>query len=388
MDPRRESPADETCWAEVDLSALRGNYRLVRALAPSTPLLAVVKANAYGHGAVPVGRALLEEGAEGLGVATLAEGRELREAGISGRVMVMGRLLPSEAGGALRWGLEAAIPDLPLAEALSAEAVRRGVTAPVHLKVDTGMARLGIPWQEAGAALARLASLPGLSLAGVFTHFANADLADTSLTAEQARRFEAVMEQARPFSTSTPGTPGTPGGPLFHLANSAATLTGVGPAGAGRRPGLVLYGCLPSPRLSLPGLRPVMSWRCRILQVREVPAGTGVSYGHDFTTRRPSRLATIAVGYADGFSRALGNRARVLLRGRRVPVVGRVCMDLSILDVTDVPGAAAGEVVTLLGGDGEERVTADELAALAGTISYEVLCAISPRVPRLPREER
>jgi alanine racemase len=389
------SPRPAPCWAEVDLAALRGNLRLLRAAAAGAPMMAVVKADAYGHGAVPVARALAGAGVESLGVATVEEGRELRAAGIAAPVLMMGRCLPQEYPEALRWGLALALPDPALAPALSALAVRLGVTAAVHLKVDTGMNRLGVGWEQAAEAARAVSSLPGISLAGVFSHLACADEEDGSFTALQCDRFARVAKEAAALGVAAP----------FHLANSAAVLSGAlrqspfDPASGGARgrqgpdaremgvrPGLALYGCAPSPR-PVPGLVPVLSWKCRVIQVRESPAGAPVSYARAFTTRRPSRLAVIALGYADGFPRALGNRARLLVRERRAPVAGRVCMDLTVLDVTDIPGVERGDEVAVIGAQGDERITAGELADLAETIPYEILTRISQRVPRLYRDD-
>ncbi len=381
------APAERlACWAEVDLSALRRNLHLLRAAAPGAPVLAVVKADAYGHGAVPVARVLAQEGVEALGVATVAEGRELRAAGIAAPVLMMGRCIPDEYPEALRWGLALALPDPALAPALSALAVRLGVTAAVHLKVDTGMNRLGVGWERAAAAARTIYSLPGLSLSGVFSHLSCADEEDGSFTALQADRFARVAKETAALGVNAP----------FHLANSAAVLSGAlrQAQGFGIRPGLALYGCPPALSPSkgppssnpVPGLLPVLSWKCRVLQTRDAPAGSSVSYGRTFTTRRPSRLAVAALGYADGFPRSLSNRARLLVRGRRAPVAGRVCMDLTVLDVTEVEGVAPGDEVTVIGEQGGERITAGEIADLAETIPYEILARISPRVPRLYRD--
>ncbi len=367
-----EEPCRGTCWVQVDLGAVASNLDRVRALvAPGTPVLAIVKANAYGHGAVPVSRALFARGADALGVATLEEGIELREAGIDGRVLVLGRILPAQLDGALRWRLEVAVPEAALAEELSRRAVRKGLTARVHLKVDTGMTRLGVPVARAAEAAARIRSLPGLELYGIFSHFANADLADRTLTDSQVRAFESLRAEL-PRS----------GEADFHLANSAAVLTSRVPPGSMVRPGIMLYGSLPSPALASASLAPALSWHCSVLQVHEVGKGTGVSYGHTFVTARPSRIATVSVGYADGYRRCLTNRGHVLVQGRRAPVVGRVCMDMTMVDVTDIPDAAAGDEVVLIGPQGGERITVEEVAAWAETISYEIFCGISPRVPR------
>jgi alanine racemase len=367
------------CWVEVDLAAMRRNFRLAAGLVPpGTPIVTVVKANAYGHGMVPVAKTLLDEGASILGVATVTEGRELREAGIGGRVLVMGRTVDDELSTALRWHLEITIPHPELAKRLSAIASRQGRTVKIHLKVDTGMTRLGVPWQEAHKIAAEVRKLPGLELAGVYTHFANADLADQELTREQIERFDQVRQK---LSES-----GIDDG-IFHLANSAAILVSKLSDDSGVRPGLMLYGSSPSEHTCHKDLVPVLTWKCRVIQVREVPKGTGISYGHDFITARPSRIATISTGYADGYMRSLTNRSDVLIGGQRAPVVGRVTMDMIMVDITGKEGISAGDEVVLIGKQGKERITAEELAELAGTINYEIYCGISSRVPRLYFDE-
>lgn len=364
----------DTCWVEVDLNALRNNFRVARDAFPKeTPIISVIKANAYGHGAAEVGRTLLEEGAAILGVATVAEGRDLREAGIEGDILVMGRTVPSELDAALRWHLALSIPYLDMAKQLSDIVVKRGVTVNAHLKVDTGMTRLGVPWEEAADAARIIRDLPGIRLTGVYTHFANADLADPEVTSIQVERFQAVQDSIaeRGFSNIT-----------FHLPNSAAILTSKFPEDSAGRPGLMLYGSSPSEHIDKGNLAPVLSWKSRILQVRDVPAGTGISYGHDFVTARPSRIATVAVGYADGYPRCLTNRSQVLISGRRAPVVGRVTMDMIMVDITGNGEACPGDEVVLIGRQGQEAITAEELAELAATINYEIYCGISQRVPR------
>lgn len=369
-----------TCWVEVDHDALVENFALVSNLVPDgTRILPIVKANAYGHGAVEVSRTLASTGADVLGVATVEEGRELRAAGITQRILVLGRIVPSELEEGLRWDLEISLPHMAIARELDRLAAAGGKRARVHLKVDTGMSRLGVSWSDAPAALAEVVGMKGLDLAGVFSHFANADLADEEFTREQIIRFETVYRS--PEAAKLPLD-------TFHLANSAAILTSNYPEGTGVRPGIMLYGSTPSTRIPGSGITPVLTWKCRVLQVREVPAGTGVSYGHMFVTKRPSRIATIAVGYADGYSRCLTNRGRVLIRGRKLPIVGRVCMDLSMVDVTDAPEVEQGDEVVLLGVQGNASVPAEELADIARTISYEIFCGISGRISRIHRKLR
>jgi len=366
-------PDRGTCWAEVDLEAVRFNFRLARnLLPPGTPMLPVVKADAYGHGAVPISRVLEEEGASILSVATVAEGAELRKAGIESSILILGRMTRSEIDAALRWQCEISIACPEMAQAVSKAAVRKGITVPVHIKVDTGMTRLGIPWETAPKEIVRMASLPGMKIKGVFTHFANADLGDREFTRIQRGRFQTIRQELGKSGVAA----------LFHMANSAGVLTAQGAEGTGARPGIMLYGSPPSHIVSAQGLAPVLSWKCRVLQIHDVQAGIGISYGHDYITERPSRIATIAAGYADGYPRSLANKGQVLLHGRRAPVRGRITMDMTMVDVTDIPEAAPGDEVVLIGRQEGETISAGELASWAGTISYEILCGISHRVKR------
>jgi alanine racemase len=234
------------------------------------------------------------------------------------------------------------------------------------------MTRLGFDWRTAHEEIERIASLPGLDLKCVFTHFANADLADQDLTEVQIQRFEELQAK---LAGREPGI-------CCHLANSAAILTGQSPDGYGVRPGLMLYGSSPSDTIPSGEIKPILTWKCRIVQVRDVPEGTGISYGHDFFTSRTSRIATVSVGYADGFMRCLTNKAQVLVRGQRARVVGRVTMDMTMVDITDIPKATVGDEVVLIGSQGDEIITAEELAIWADTINYEIFCGLSARVPR------
>ena len=362
-----------TCWIDVDLQALRSNFRKAAAtLSEEMPLIAVVKANAYGHGAVPVSRVLEDEGATILGVATVFEARELREAGIKGRILILGRMIAREIPSALRWQTEITLHHIEMAELLSAAATAKGITIPVHVKVDTGMTRLGFDYKTAHTEIEKIVSLPGLDLKCVYTHFANADLADQEFTETQIQRFQELRTRLSETESAA----------CCHLANSAAILTGQAPEGSGVRPGLMLYGSSPSTAIDSSEIQPILSWKARIVQVKEVDEGVGISYGHDFFTSRPSRIATVAVGYADGFMRCLTNKAQVLVQGKRAPVVGRVTMDMSMVDISDIPEASVGDEVVLIGSQGNETIRAEELATWADTINYEIFCGISHRVPR------
>ena len=361
--------------AFIDLAALSHNFQEVLLRVEGRKVLAVVKAQAYGHGALEVSRRLLTLGADMLGVALVEEGAELRAAGIGAPVLVMGAVFPEQAETITELSLTPIVYSVKLAEALSQAARKQGKTVNVHIKIDTGMGRIGLAPEHAADTIARVFNLPGIYVEGLMTHFADADLADKQFASKQMERFEALMKalDARGLSI-----------PLRHAANSAAVLDYRRALFTMVRPGLMLYGY--SPLEASPGdadVRPVLSLVTRIAFVKTVPAGAPISYGRTFVTKRESRIATIPIGYADGFSRALSNRGEALVRGTRVPVAGRVCMDMTMLDVTGVPGVSEGDDVVLIGRQGNEEITADDLAKKTGTIAYEVLCGISSRVPRV-----
>jgi len=355
----------------VDLDALAHNLRLLKERARGAALLAVVKANGYGHGAVAVSRALLAAGADGLAVISLEEGEQLRRAGIQAPILVMGYTAPPQAPRIVELSLTPTLPSYQMALALSRWAGERGVVLPVHIKVDTGLNRFGLAPREAIALARALPQLRGLRLEGVYTHFAAAEEGANGLTQAQLREFLAVAQQL-------------PAGLLKHVANTAALLTMPDTALDMVRPGLGLYGCFPAAGLSgsLP-LRPALSLKSRVVRLLPLAPGQGVSYGHTWVAQRPSLLALISCGYADGLPRQLSNRGHVLIRGRRAPIVGRVCMDMALADVTDIPQVALGDEVVIIGRQGEEAIPVEEVAGLCDTISYEIFCHIGARVPRL-----
>jgi len=358
--------------AKIDLDALSHNYSEVTRRIGGRTVLAVVKAGAYGHGAVPVGRRLVELGAHMLGVALVEEGAELRAAGIAAPILVMGPVVPEQAGALVALRLTPVVFTLPLVRALSRAA--GGGAVRVHVKVDTGMGRIGVTPEDALPFIIEAARLPGIEVEGLMTHFADADLRDRRFAAVQLDRFESLLHSLEEQGIRIP---------LRHAANSAAVLAFGKALLTMVRPGLMLYGYDPREGGGGADLRPVLSLVTRVALLKRVAAGTPISYGGTFITRRESLIATIPVGYADGYSRGLSNRGEAIVRGRRVPVAGRVCMDMTMLDVTDVPGVAEGDEVVLIGSAGGERITADELAGWTGTIAYEVLCGISARVPRI-----
>jgi alanine racemase len=374
--PSGYSALDRPTRAIVDLNALDHNFGEARRRSEGRKVLAVVKAQAYGHGAVRVSRRLMDLGADMLGVALVEEGRELRSAGIDAPVLVMGALFPDQADAIAELGLTPVVFTAEVAEAVSKAAVKRAAVVPVHIKIDTGMGRIGLHVDEAAGFIKEVSRMKGISVQGLMTHFADADLADKDFSGRQMDRFEALIKALAREGIEVP---------LRHAANSAALLDFRRALFTMVRPGLMLYGYDPLTDKAGSGLKPVLSLLTRIVFLKSVPAGVTISYGRTFTTSRKSLIATIPIGYADGYSRALSNRGEALVRGIRVPVVGRVCMDMCMLDVTDVPGVSDQDEVVLIGQQDGGRITADELAGRTDTISYEVLCGISGRVPRVYR---
>lgn len=369
-------------WAEISLDAIDANLRTVRSLVgPQVAVMVALKANAYGHGAVPVARELQRSGlADWLAVATVAEAQELRAADITVPVLKLSACLPDEWAAAIAAGLTLTVIDADTIEQAAAAAEASGAIVPVHLKLDTGMGRIGSPESVAPALVRLIDSLPALTLDGVFTHLPIADAAqDEGFTEAELDHFEATVAALEAER-----------GPIrwVHASNSAATLRGNRSRFTMVRPGIVSYGYSPDPSnaalTSAVTLVPALTLCSRVSFVKQVEAGTSISYGRTWVAERDTHIATIAVGYGDGFSRANSNRGRVLIGGRSVPVVGRVCMDQTMVDLGPEPGAVrVGDTVTLIGVDGDEQITADELAAHADTISYEVLSLITGRVPRV-----
>jgi alanine racemase len=371
----RIATPDRPTWLEIDLEAIAGNAQRIKALVgPQVMVMATLKADAYGHGAIRVARTVAQHGVGGCSVATLGEAIALRQAGVELPILILGYTPPWQVRDAIRRAVRLTIFDLELAHEVSAAAQELETPAIVHVKVDTGMARLGLAPDETLAFLQEVSALPGVHVEGLFTHFATADSADERFAREQLRRFGALLASIQATGLRPP---------LVHAANSAAILRFREAHFDLVRPGLMLYGLAPSPETPLPaGIRPALSFKTAIAQIKTQPPGTPISYGGAFVTARESRIATIPVGYADGFRRSPSWRA-VLVRGQRAPVVGRVAMDYAMIDVTDIAGARAGDEVVLIGAQGADRITADEVAAWLGTINYEVVAAILPRVPRV-----
>ncbi len=376
--------------AEIDLNALAHNVRELRRITRSEAgLLVAVKANAYGHGLVEVARQALKSGADALGVARLPEALALREAGIHAPVLIFGYTPPSDTTALVRYDLIQTVSALDTAKTYAERAGKSGGRLRVHVKVDTGMGRLGIlpdfrRYVEPGMAVSGqavrevidIASLRELVLEGIFTHFASSDSADKSYAEEQFDSFMVFLDRLRRSGLEFK---------VRHAANSGAIIDMPHTHLDMVRAGVSLYGLYPSDEVdkSRIDLRPVMALKARIVHLKKVPAGFPVSYGMTHTTPSPTTIATVPVGYADGFNRRFSNRGHMLVRGRKAPIVGRVCMDLTMLDVGHIPGVALEDEVVILGLQAGEAITADDLAGLLDTITYEITSAITARVPRV-----
>ncbi len=361
-------------WIETDCSAIVHNFKQIRRwVSPGVKILTVVKANAYGHGILPVSRALVEAGADLLAVASVVEGVTLRQAGIAGKILVLGQLLPDEAPLVVHYDLTQALGDEQSARALSAAAVRFQKTVAIHLKIDTGMGRYGVWHEEAMPLLERLTDLPGLKREGVFTHFSSAGQS-VQVSEEQMARYNRLLERMAQRHYA-PG--------LRHLANSVGLIRFPESHWDLVRTGLLLYGASPVKENQPFMLEPALTLKSRIRFIKLIQTGQTVSYGGTFKAERPTAVATIPVGYAHGYPRTLSNKAELLVRGRRVRVIGKITMEDLMIDVTEVPEAAIGDEVVLIGRQGNERITAEELAMHARTIPYEILVGLSANIPRL-----
>jgi alanine racemase len=365
--------------AEIDLDAVTCNLGVVRRLTRNRPVIAVVKADAYGHGAIQVSRRLGEEGVSHLAVAFVEEGIKLREAGISTPIIVL--FDRQDAALFFEYNLIPVLHDLRFAERLSKEGRRRGRVLGVHVKIDTGMGRLGFNCRDISRQINSVSKLGFVAVRGMMSHFSDSDVADKSFAQVQMDKFFEVKEKLLKAMKR-------PGDLLCHMANSAATMTLKEAHLDAVRPGIMLYGQSPlggsggGKRKAAFDLMPAMKVKTEVLAMRRLQKGTPVSYGRTFTTKRESLIAVLPVGYADGFSRAFSNNADVLIRGVRAPVVGRVCMDLTMVDVTDIEGVKEGDEVVLFGRQGRGEITARELADRAATIPYEILTSIGVRSRR------
>jgi len=368
-------------WVEISLSKLRRNYQRIRELAGARQVMAVIKADAYGHGAVPVARCLAECGVDWFGVATVEEALELRAAGIQQPMLLLGGLYMSDPAHLIEYRLTPSLSSTMRLDTYAECARRYGRPIEFHLKVDSGLGRLGLPLDRLTAFVEHYRELAGLQLKGFFTHLASAEDMVASQTDEQGQRFSTALDELRRLEVEPA---------WIHVSNSAALLTGRKFPENLVRIGALLYGyCMPlvvSPGQELPQapvFEPILTFKSRVVYMKDVPSGTPLGYGAAFHARRPSRIATVPVGYADGLSHALSNRGYAIVRGRRARIVGSISMDLSLLDVTDIPGTNIGDEIILIGQSDHCSITAIEIAQLLDTVPYEVLCSIGKRVPRI-----
>jgi alanine racemase len=376
-------------WAEIDLSAYAHNIKELRRVTQSgARLMAVVKANGYGHGAVEVARTALQNGAESLGVARLHEAVELREAGLEAPILIFGYSPPDSAETLINYDLTQTVYSPATAEALSDQAARKGKIK-IHIKVDSGMGRLGLLLDKLADGISddistantigditAINRLANLEIEGIFTHFASADSADKSYANKQLDRFTDFLNRLNRAGLSPP---------VGHAANSAAVIDMPDSHLDMVRPGIATYGLYPSDEVNhrRVHLKPVMTLKSRIIHLKKVPAGFNISYGITFQTRNPTTIATVPVGYADGLNRLLSSRGHMLVHGHRIPIVGRICMDLTMLDVGSLSSVAIEDEVVVFGPQGRKAVTADELASTLNTINYEIVTSITARVPRV-----
>lgn len=361
-------------WVEINLDNLRFNFRqLKKNISKNTKMMAIVKANAYGHGAMAISRVLVDEGVDRLGVALPEEGVELREAGYSLPIHVLGEILPEQHKLILDYDLIPTISRGETLENLNKMAESKDIRKKVHIKIDTGMGRLGLHPDDAVEFIKYALDLSNIEIEGLMTHFATADEKNKEYTYLQWERFNYVIRQLEEMGIEIP---------LKHAGNSATLLDLSEYQLNMLRPGIVLYGLLPSEQVKSIELKPVLSWKARIDFLKEVPSGTPISYGATYVADKKSIIATVPLGYGDGYSRFLSNKGYVLINGQKAAILGRVCMDQFMIDVTEIPDVEVGNELVLIGEQKSNKITATELAELIGTINYEVLCNISLRVPR------
>jgi alanine racemase len=375
-----ETILQQRAWVEIDCRALVDNVEQIkRFVSDNTELMAVIKADAYGHGAVRVAQTVLSAGADSLAIATLSEGIELRQAGIDAPILILGAInTVPEVRAIAHWQLEPTISNCEQAKLFSETMGAIEAILPVHLKLDTGMSRLGTPWQQAGEFVKLVRCLPNLKLSSIYSHLATADEPDSNIVNLQHQRFDRAIETLKSENIAIP---------KLHLANSAGTLRDRRLHYDLVRVGLALYGLYPASHLTnVVELKPVLQVKARVTQVKQISAGTGVSYGYTFVADRDLLVATVGIGYADGVPRNLSNRMQVLLRGDRVRQIGNITMDQLMLDVSQFPDLQVGEIVTLIGKDGEEEILAEDWAEKLNTISWEILCGFKHRLPRISRE--
>jgi len=366
-------------WAEINLDHIAHNVREIRNLVGKrTEIMAVVKADAYGHGVLETVSTMIENGVSRLAVSMIDEAIQLRKIGIEVPILVLSHTSPKRADELIKYHITQTVYSHEIAEALSNEAVKQGTDVHVHIKIDTGMTRVGFaPGYSAVKEVVEIQKLPRIVVEGIFTHFASADEADKSYTIHQAELFESIINELNRIGILIP---------IRHVSNSAAIMQYPELTMDLVRAGIILYGIYPSHEVdkSVIGLQPAMTLKANISMVKWVEKNTPVSYGRKFVTGRKTRIATIPIGYADGYSRLLSGKSRVLINGQYAPVVGSICMDQCMADVTDIAGdIGVGDEVVLIGRQGGNEITVDEIAGLIGTIPYEIVCIIGKRIPRV-----
>ena len=372
----------QRAWVEVDLNALAHNVRTLKAwLIPPTKLMAVVKADAYGHGAITVARTALANGADSLAIATLAEGVELRRGGITAPILILGAInAPEDIKAVAAWKLSATVGDRQQASIFNRTLANLGSLAAVHLKLDTGMSRLGTNWQDAVDFASFVRDLPNLKIKSVYSHFATADESDPSFMDLQHQRFKTAIARLKEAGIHPPE---------LHLANSAATLADRTTHYDLVRVGLALYGLSPATHLErILDLKPVLQVKAKIAQVKTIPTGEGVSYGRKFVTNSDTKVAVVGIGYADGVPRNLSNRLQAIVGGKLASQIGAITMDQLMLRIDDIPNVRAGDTVTLIGREGNLSLTAEDWANKLNTISWEILCGFKHRLPRIFNSEQ
>lgn len=366
-------------WAEIDLDNLTSNMKEIRRVSQSKEIIAIIKADAYGHGAVDVAETLLHNGATSFAVAVAAEAIELRRNGIGCPIMLLGFTPPSLADDIIKYDIEQTVYSYELAEELSRAAVKRHKTVKVHIAVDTGMGRIGyLPSDENVEEVVRIAELPNLKIKGLFSHFSTSDEKDKSYSYNQLNKFNWFYNKLKERGVNIS---------IRHIANSAAVIDLPETHFEAVRPGIILYGYYPSEEVIKNNieLKPVMSLKTNVVHIKTLPEGEYISYGRKFRTDRKTVIATLPVGYADGYTRLLFKKAKVIIKGNLAPVVGRICMDQCMVDITDIQGVSVGDDVILMGvsEDNSISMTADNIANMLETINYEVLCMIGKRIPRV-----
>lgn len=364
-------------WAEIDLDKLAHNMREIRRIAKSENIIAVVKADAYGHGAVDVAPVLLENGANRLAVAIQSEAVELRRSGIECPIMVLGFTPPNLIDNLLKYDIEQTVYTYEFAKRLSKMAVRKNKIAKIHIAVDTGMGRIGfLPNDESCEVVYNISKLPNIVIEGVFCHFSTADEKDKTYTYKQVEKFDDFYAKLRARKVYIK---------MRHIANSAAIIDLPETHYEAVRPGIIIYGYYPSDEVNKENidLLPVMTLKTNVVHIKTLPAGEYVSYGRKYKTEKETVIATLPIGYADGYTRLLFGKAKVILKGKFAPVIGKICMDQCMIDITEIQGVKVGDEVILIGEDGKNKFTADMIGELIGTISYEVVCMIGKRVPRV-----